>query len=174
MGVLTNFDIEAYYDAWQIGVHKRNQGTMASLTLRTIGRERYSGFFLEVGRSPLTAHEVLPNSFGYTTTEQRSLVFGAGYRGNVGFGKDGLMNVAYEFSSGDSNSKFGNPSYFHIGADFGFRFPISISAFIVGISGFMDMTPQREFTPMLSHPSPDQSFLTGIGFHARYALNFGS
>ncbi|MEO5931614.1 MAG: hypothetical protein ABIR47_16890 [Candidatus Kapaibacterium sp.] len=180
LGVLTNFDADVYYDAWQIGVHRRNQGMMASLMLRTIGRERYSGFFLEVGKTSLTSHEPLPYSpdrpdaFDFDTTLQSSLVYGIGYKGNVGFGDNRMMNVAYEFSVGDSHSRFGDPSYFHIGTEFGLRFPISISALIVGISGFMDMTPLREFTPTIAHPSPDQSFLAGIGLHARYALNFGS
>jgi hypothetical protein len=162
---ITAIDIDAYYDTYQAGYHKKDYGNMFSLMFRTTGRDVYTGWYLEVGKSTLN---VLGRESQIIVGVSRS-VFGAGIRGNIVYPNNPIFWSNYDVSVGSTNSDSGTVLYAYGQFGFGLRIPIATTALTAGVNVYTGFIPaNRIFVGSTS----DISGIAGVGFIASYALNF--
>lgn len=170
------YGVDVYYDAWQIGYHKKIYGDMFSIVGRsTISRDVYKGFFFEIGsrsKDFLISSDIngRPDS---VVTISRS-IYGIGLtasnakdlkttslllKGSTSLGVD----IAREDNDGEGNTGF----YIISDLTVGMRIPISSTALLLGANIYGGYVLSDGFIN-----DSELGFVLGIGLSAGYALNF--
>jgi hypothetical protein len=168
----TTLDAEAYYDAWQIGYRTRDYGTVFTLTFRPLGRDIYSGPYLDIGTAPYTA--IYERGTPHPGTFERSRrVYGIGYRYMLGYGHHAMFSATLDADAGITKSEDGDSGYFHFETELGLRIPISATAFNIGASFFIDFLPPHQvaYNTFGSVHMADVGFVGGIGLCGSVAVN---
>lgn len=155
---------DAYYDAWQLGYHVEDYGNVVRLAMRTMGRENWTGWFVETGSGSIdTGHGI---SYPYS-------LIGAGFQYSMlarvqGVSGGFTMTIATGGATGSGNINgsswtLGSGLYFSGAFTYLIRIPINTMALTIGAQAFG-----------LFRPSLDDSPNTGFGFGitGNYAFNF--
>ncbi|MEO5931617.1 MAG: hypothetical protein ABIR47_16905 [Candidatus Kapaibacterium sp.] len=166
---ITAIDVDAYYDTWSAGYHRKDYGNMFDLMFRSATRDVYGGWYLEVGSSTfnILPREEFGNDSGAVGVSR--FVFGVGMKGNSGYGTGVKFLYSYDFSAGSTNSDNGSLLYAYGQMAAGIRIPIATTALALGINAYAGFIPPTRVT---SGNGSDPSGIVGLGFFATYALNF--
>lgn len=123
-----NFNIHAYYDAWQIGYDIRHYGNFYSVTLRSLGRDPYYGWFIEYSHDEIE----IENSSKKTILKGSATGIGFKLSTDKFFQNDFIISTGVTFGIIDHG---GEIPYFEIYGGLGTRIPYGISG--IKISGFL-------------------------------------
>ena len=162
-----------YYDAWQVGAHLTDYGFVGRLGSRSVGRDWWGGWFVEVGSGQA----------GSSDTSYSSFLIGGGYHNTWLFGRGVMYGPDLTFAAGsDAGNGSGitagrgwNSSYVYFALGLMIRIPIGTSSLLLDPCFFAGSRPRvyldlsEPTYPSLNAPSNGYS---GVGLNVSWGFNF--
>lgn len=147
----SKFEAQVYFDAWQFGFARRIYGDVFQFTARTVGRDVYSGWFVEYGSADLGAVPVQSQN-GEIMEPRTATVYAVGMRAQSGYKNKlsfiYLSNFSFGARLGDQDdNKDGIFVGYSLGA--GGRMPLPFGAVQVNALGDLVMLPEGDEPVMI-------------------------
>jgi len=158
------YRIQAYYDAWQVGLARKPYGRVVALTFRSIGHDAYSGWELEYGTQSGIQTLTDSSEFRFSRT-----LYGFGWRYMNGYDTTRTQHTFAAISAGAAslNDSLSDVTIFMAG-EFGLGNRIPMGGSSLSVDLFILLTSMPD--PHAIHDATIGTF--EIGLRASLALNF--